>query len=153
MEPTRETNDNMNNEVQNNETKPVSSKSLKINGPGVKDSENVYDDEMMVRIMNIPNSDLLTLDNEQISCMKRVMSMDGIEKGDKISGLKYTSTWRELIGLIEQLFITASPKEKSYSEYFIERIGVWLGAQCLDNPYIYVSHGPNHSFEVVGYLD
>ena len=153
MEPTRETNDNMNNEVQNNETKPVSSKSLKINGPGVKDSENVYDDEMMVRIMNIPNSDLLTLDNEQISCMKRVMSMDGIEKGDKISGLKYTSTWGELIGLIEQLFITASPKEKSYSEYFIERIGVWLGAQCLDNPYIYVSHGPNHSFEVVGYLE
>jgi hypothetical protein len=132
---------------------------LTINGPGT-DKMNIGYDEMSFNsdggeLLKISqnHSDLLTLNEAQVLCMKRVMSMDSIKKGDKISGLKYTSTWRELIGLIEQLFITASTEEKAYSEYFIGRIGVWLGEQCLDNPYIYVSHGPNHSFEVVEYLE
>jgi hypothetical protein len=35
---------------------------------------------------------------------------------------------------------------------FIKAIERWLGNQCLDDPYIYISHGPNHSLEVVKYI-
>jgi len=93
------------------------------------------------------------LSDEENECMLRVMSMDGLKKNDGENGIKYYRIWTGLVNLINTLFLSGSEEDKKYSKYFINRMAFWLGKQCLDNPYIYVSHGPNHSFEVVGYLE
>jgi hypothetical protein len=93
------------------------------------------------------------LSDEENECMLRVMSMDRLKKNDGENGIKYYRTWTGLVNLINTLFLSGSEEDKKYSKYFINRMAFWLGKQCLDNPYIYVSHGPNHSFEVVEYLE
>lgn len=95
----------------------------------------------------------IKLNIDENNCMLGVMSMDRLIKNDGENGIKYYRIWTDLVNLINTLFLSGSPEDKKYSKYFINRMAFWLGKQCLDNPYIYVSHGPNHSFEVVGYLE
>ena len=84
-------------------------------------------------------------EKERKTCMKNVFTKRG-EKG------VYMHEYRELINDIKKIFSQGNSSQKTHMNIFIKAIERWLGNQCLDDPYIYISHGPNHSLEVVKYI-
>jgi hypothetical protein len=84
-------------------------------------------------------------EKERETCMKNVFTKRG-EKG------VYMHEYRELINDIKKIFSQGNSSQKTHMNIFIKEIERWLGNQCLVDPYIYISHGPNHSLEVVKYI-
>ena len=77
-------------------------------------------------------------------CMRHVFT--------KMDNGIYRREYEKLIHGIKKIFSNGNIKQKKFVGFFIKAIERWLGNQCLEDPYIYISHGPNHSLEVVQYI-